>query len=271
LIYDAQEIESGVRSSANWPPWFWLWFERTLAQRAARVLVTDDFRCAITTALLRLDPARVTVLMSLPRLASLRQSARGLRADCGWLDGRLIVYFGAIMPGRHFEEAIDALRILPAAYRLVLVGFGDPGYVDTLRQRGQQAQLGTRLAILPPVHWSELPDYIGGADCAYVLYRQDSLNNYYCSPSKLFDALVGGVPVVGTDNPLIRRTIKECDAGLCVTSVTPDSLAQAVRTLTERDDLAAMKTRLRVEARVRYSWEQQEQRLLDLYAATVAP
>jgi len=266
LIYDTQEIWPEVNSALNRPRWLWLAFERYAARRTIHVLVTDRFRRDLTANLLRLPPERLTVLMNLPNrevVAALDRS--DIRVESGFAGNALLVYAGGLSPGRHLEECIGALGRLPSQYALTLVGFGDPAYKRQLIELAGRLGVSDRVAMLPPVPWSAIADYIRSADCAFAFYEKSSINNLYCSPSKLFDALLAGVPVVGTDNPLIVEVLSALDAGQTVADVTPETIAQAVTAVMNCADGSKRRAHIAAMARDTYTWEHQESVLHGIY------
>ena len=267
-VYDTQEVWPEVNSALNRPRWLWLAFERYAARRAFRVLVTDHFRRSLSADLLKLSPDRIVVLMNLPKRDHVcTDCQRHLRTDSGFADDKtLLVYAGGIAPGRHIEECILSLSHLAPSYTLAIIGFGDSGYRLSLQELACKNEVSHRVAILPPVPWSAIPSYIQAADCAFAFYEKSSINNLYCSPSKLFDALLAGVPVVGTDNPLIVETLAALDAGQTVSAVTPRSISRAVTEVVTRADLLQRRMRIAAMARKTYIWENQESLLHDIYA-----
>lgn len=267
FLYDTQEIWSEVNTAMNRPRLAWLSLERLLARRAAGIMVTDSFRRTLTARILEQDPSDIHVLMSLPRLASMKRATRTLPADVGRDGRKLIVYAGFLSPHRHLEEIIAALSLLPEEYNLVLIGFGGEPYKATLRAFAEESGVEGRLLLLPPVGWFELTEYLREAHCTLALYEGHSLNNLYASPSKVFDSVMAGVPVVGTDNPLIREVVLDLDAGETIAKVSAATIAAAVRKVVEREGDAERRVRTERMARARYSWEGQEQAFLAFYRA----
>lgn len=264
-IYDSQEIHSGVESSANRPKWFWLWLERFLAQRALLVLVTDHFRRDLTAEILHLDKSKIFILMNLPRIPDIDRATRTIQDDVPWRNGHLSIYAGSLIPNRHLEDIIGALVFLPSVYGIAFVGFVESDYMRELITLSERLGVQERFVILQPVKWSELPSYIATADCAFAFYEKNSLNNYYCSPSKLFDSLMAGVPVISSDNPLVVEVIQQHDAGVCIPEVTPRAIADAVLQLNANEDMNQMKKNISKVARIKFSWESQAQEFIKLY------
>lgn len=266
LIYDSQEIWPEVRSSLNKPRWLWLWIERTIARRCRVVLVTDMFRKKITTQLLRLSPERVIPLMNVPRLNSLVSVESDVRSDAGRRDGNLVVYAGGISQHRHLEDLVAALAFLPRSYQLAIVGFGSPDYLVQLNAVAADRNVSARVSFLPAVRWNEVSSYIRTARCTIALYEKNSANNVFCSPSKVFDSLFAGVPVVSMDSPFILELQAEVGGFECLDVVTPAGIAAAIERLAQRYASEGERDDLRDAARLKYCWEAHEQQFTDIYS-----
>jgi len=264
LVYDSQEIWPEVNSSLNRPRWLWLWLERFFARKCDTVIVTDEFRKKITMELLSLQTGCIA-LMNLPSVRAMVAAKGNIRQDSGFTGLKIIVYAGAIFPQRHMEDILLCLKHLPEEYGLTLVGFGPDEYIETLRHLARSNGLERRVAFLPPVRWNEVPDYLRGADCSVALYEKNSINNIYCSPSKVFDSFLAGVPVVGINSPLLLDLALKLDAVECIDNVSPQSIAAAAKKLIDRFSSAALRGELEEQARLHYTWEAQEAALLNVY------
>jgi len=269
VVYDSQEIWPEVNTILNKPKWLWLLIERFFAKRCRYVLVTDKFRKEITIDLLGLDPRKVLSLMNLPMFRALQVANSDVRRDSSFLHQRIMVYAGGISPHRHIEEIIASLTYLPDEYALVIMGFGSDDYIASLRKEVCRHKLETRVAFLPAVKWNELPNYLSTADCSFALYEKNSVNNIYCSPSKIFDSFLAGLPVISTDNPLVLDLASRVDAIGCIEIVTPNTIALAVKRLLTGFNGITQKNKLIMFAKQNLVWENQESRLVDVYADTL--
>jgi glycosyltransferase involved in cell wall biosynthesis len=90
-------------------------------------------------------------------------------------------------------------------------------------------------------------------------------------PTKLFEYMAAGVPVVASDFPLWREIVDGAGCGLLVDPNNPRAVADAiVQLMSEPERAAALGLNGRRAVRTTYRWEPQGQRLLDLYARLLA-
>ncbi|WP_077919476.1 glycosyltransferase [Spirosoma sp. 209] len=85
-------------------------------------------------------------------------------------------------------------------------------------------------------------------------------------PTKLFEYMALGLPVITSDFPLYREVVERHDCGLCVSAEEPAAIARALLYLIEHPALAkAMGERGRRAVETHYSWVTESAKLLDFY------
>jgi glycosyltransferase involved in cell wall biosynthesis len=193
---------------------------------------------------------------------------KDLRSRLGIPRHRLVLIFqgGFYLDHRCFGEVAAALRGLPD-WHWVIIGFGSDGAVRKLHELIAECGIEDRTSILPAVPVDELLSYTAGADVGVVALTNADLNCYLGDTNKLFEYLMAGLAVVGSDFPEVRRVVLEGadgPTGAVFDPASPASVAQALREVAA--DLATFRGNAR-QARTAYSWETESRTLTWLYRA----
>jgi glycosyltransferase involved in cell wall biosynthesis len=185
-------------------------------------------------------------------------------------DGPLrLLFHGGLNPERGLEELIGTLPRVDPSITLSLRGDGP------LRQKledcARLAEVADRVHFLPHVPPDQIMAELEGYPVGVVPYLPVSLSFYYSSPVKVFEYMMGGLAVLASDFPEIRRIIETTSAGLLYNTTSPQSFAAAVDTLARDPDLLARcQQAARRAADELYNWERQATVLLEVYAATLS-
>lgn len=176
----------------------------------------------------------------------------------------LIFYVGSMSRIRGALEMVEAMALLPQGLgaKLVLAGKISPDL---------QAQL-ERLPAFDAVHapgWQsrrQIADFLSRARIGLsVLHPSPNYLESY--PTKLFEYMAASIPVIASDFPLWRSVVDSAGCGLLVDPQDPRAIASAIIWLLEHPDEAqAMGERGRAAVVMRYNWEEESQKLLDIYA-----
>jgi glycosyltransferase involved in cell wall biosynthesis len=190
---------------------------------------------------------------------------RELDAGVPWADKQAAVcYVGSIAAVRGIRELVHASALLRSTARLNLAGkFSEPeveaelkahsgwarvnqhGYLDRAGVRDVISQSVAGLVTIMP-----LPNYV------------DSL------PTKMFEYMASGIPVIASNFPLWREIIEGNECGICVDPLDPEAIAAAIDYLVCRPDIAkSMGERGRKVILEKYNWDVEASRLTDFYGA----
>jgi glycosyltransferase involved in cell wall biosynthesis len=108
--------------------------------------------------------------------------------------------------------------------------------------------------------------YVASADLGVVIYRNINLNNYLCAPTKLYEFVMVGVPVVVSDFPELAAFLDEFPAGRTFDPEQPVSIAAAVNAFFRADEVEHLRCKQALErARRIFTWEQEGQKLLHIF------
>ena len=179
---------------------------------------------------------------------------------------RIVLYIGQVMRGRGLRQLFEAIALVDDT-DLVVAGFG-PDYERYQGIAGALPQ-AARIHFLGSVPPAEIPDWVRGADVAAMPVQPDTLNHRLNTPTKLYDAIGVGVPVVASDLPGIAPLVAETGCGVLCDPSDPADIARAIREIVDAPESERVELRLRClrAARSRYSWQHQVSELLRVYAS----
>jgi len=240
-------------------------YERAMARRADAVLDVTPERAALLSE--RCGIPTPPVVGNYPEVRSPETTCL-LRETLGLPeDTKIALYQGLFRPDRGLAELVEAMERVPEGL-LVLMGFG--AYRSELERMVQSRGLSERVRFAAAAPPTETVRHAASADVGLVTLKNTCLNNYYAAPSKLYDYLMAGLPVIVSDFPGLRA-IAEQGAGIAVDPESPEEIAEALNRILSDDALRrAMARRARELAETEYNWERASRVLLEVYDGLLA-
>lgn len=176
----------------------------------------------------------------------------------------ILLFQGGLSAGRHLPELIDAMAQLKSqAVHLVLLGDGQ--LAVALRNQIKRLGLERRVFLHPAVAQCELLEITACADAGVIPYQAICLNNFYCTPNKLFEFIAAGLPILASDLPELRRIVDGNDIGKVADLTSISSMAASIDNFfKESGQLQTWRENLS-EVRERINWQVEGQRLQTLY------
>lgn len=274
VVYDANDIDSEAGRMARLPgAWKQLLrrHERRLARSAdAVVTVSEPYAQVLERILGRpvdavvRNAAPVSHRDEPPSPGDVRRGDRfhvrlGLPSAT-----RVVLYMGQVMRGRGLRQLFEAIALVDDAH-LVIAGFGPD------QERYQKLAAGlpqaARIHFMGFVAPAEIPGWTASADVSAMPVQPDTLNHRLNTPTKLYDAMGVGVPVVASDLPGIAPIVRETGCGVLCDPTDPADIARALREILDAPEADRLALRLHclAAARTRYAWEHQAAELLRVY------
>ena len=176
----------------------------------------------------------------------------------------VVLYIGTITPVRGLLELVDAMGLLPddLQARLAIGGQFDPVELEQIARqkpgwkRTDHAGWQNRRGLLA---------MLGRARVGVVPFLP-AANHTDCQPTKLFEYMIAGLPVVATDLLQLGKIVKDAQCGILVEPGNPQPMADAIQWLLEHPEEAyAMGNRGRQSILQTYNWNSQAKILLELY------
>jgi glycosyltransferase involved in cell wall biosynthesis len=197
---------------------------------------------------------------------TLRESTENPFAELEELRDKLVlVYAGALTAWHGVASFLDMAKVwkeegLPV--HLVLLG-GDKKQAAAYRKRIKNRELGEEISALGSVPSEEIPRYLAWADAGIIAHTSK-----FSSPTKLFEYMASGLPVIAPDQPSIRRVISDEEHGFLFPAEEPEAAARLIKHFLGEEGRARIKTmgaagRSHVETH--HTWDQVVQRIEQMH------
>ncbi len=187
-------------------------------------------------------------------------------------EARIIVYVGNATEGRGVGKPIPFLAEFPELV-YVIMGRISAEYRQRLCRMAVEAGALDKLIFLDPVPPNEVVKAIRGAHAGMCLIEKTGLSYYYSRPTKMFEYMAAGMPVIGSNFPEISNIILQTGCSPAGWLINPGSdedlrraLIDVVNSPETVKEYGATACRL---VRSRYNWEREGQTLCHYYEQIV--
>lgn len=173
-----------------------------------------------------------------------------------------VCYVGAITKNRGCYKMVKALELLKNPVKLCLAGNFDKSVnmYELKKMKGWN-----NVEYKGYVQQDELKSILNNSFAGLVTLFP--IINYIDSlPTKMFEYMLAGIPVIASNFPLWKEIIENNDCGLYVNPTKPEEIAKAIDYLYEHTNEAKrMGTNGKKAIFDKYNWENEEKKLLDIY------
>jgi len=217
-------------------------FERRFARTADLVIVPDAERGAVIAGELCLQQAPLVVANA--PITGPVASGEALHSALVIRErqfDRILFRQGRIGVGHAIEST---LRSIPywanQNWGFVLMGFGEPSYLEKLSAEARALGIERQFAVLPPVGYDQVAQFTPGAHAGHALYEPIHVNHVYSTTAsnKMMEHMAAGLPLLVSDTPSMRALVHKHNCGLTADESSPESIAAAVNTLLGDPDRA---------------------------------
>lgn len=189
--------------------------------------------------------------------------------DIPWAERSASVAFvGGLSRERGMREMIQAMSLLPKSLRVRLT-FAGWFLPESLREEAISSPGWERVDELGLLEQS-LVFQVLKRSRAGVLTFHPGANHDRSMPTKLFEYMSAGIPVIASDFSLWRCLVEGARCGLLVDPLQPRDIASAIEYLmTHGREAEEMGKRGRAAVEQLYNWNPQRAKLLDLYVSLI--
>ena len=271
LVYDSHDWCTETTATLRYPAYrrfYCRWKERLLARRAEKVIFPVPGLCRI--AVEKLGIAEPICICNFPRGEVIARN-KLLRTELDIpTEARIVLYEGILARDRGLEEIVLSVRLIPDD--VVIVFLGDGYFKQHLRELVVSNRLEDQVKFMDTVSVEKFPLYCAGADAGIVIYRVEGLTTVHGWPTKVFDYLRAGLPVLISAGPEIMRMIVSAQAGKEIVEQNPEGIAWAIRDIFRNEDEFQQLRRNAIKTwREKFNWESEAKKLLILYKDLCSP
>ena len=229
-VYDSQEMFFGVRHSGfnSLIKNINIAIEKRVIENAKMTLFSDEFRRTFTRRFYHLKTTKLGYLYnasSVKRLGK-EESRKKINAP----KGTIVYYCGGVTLARETDKLVEGfLQANIHDMYLYLVGNIEKEAEIKIKMFIKSfPDVGSRIILTGEVTNSVLKTYMEASDVTFAFYKPDSLNNRYCSPNKLFDAIALRTFIISSPCPLVKKLVGTYNVGITLRNVNPDVIAEVL-------------------------------------------
>lgn len=267
IVYDAHELYHAQAVLPEKTQRAYRSTERRLIKKVNAAITVNPFIAAEMAKDYHV-PAPHVLLNAMPLKHA---EGAGLRERLG-LDAakRIVMYQGWMSAERGIDRLVRAAAKFPKDVCLVLVGYG-AAEEDLQRISREQGTDDGRVIFYGRVEPEELAPLTASADLGVIPYTPVDLNHYYCSPNKLFEFVMGGLPFIANDLPYLRSVCETYGVGEVTDLQSEDAIAQEVQRIFADPSKYQRMRDATVKAREILNWDVEGAKLLEIYRTSVEP
>lgn len=176
-----------------------------------------------------------------------------------------VLYHGIVSPMRGLEQTIESVKLWNPEYQFIIRGPGPDDYIESLHTLAKQHGVTDRVRIDPPVPFNEMVPRANEADIGFFVQPDISRQKRFTLPNKFFEYVQARLALCVADLPEMARLVKEYDLGVLVPTITPESIAQQINSLTR--DKVNMYKQASMKAAQTLSWQSEAAVMLRAYGA----
>lgn len=193
-----------------------------------------------------------------------------LNSSLKMTDNRIIIYEGYVdIRERGLDKCLRAVKIISRKYPdavLKIVGKVPQIDLEWAKQYVSDNLSESNFEVLEWVDYAEIPRILEKSTIGIILFQPVHYNSMMGIPNKLFDYMAAGIPVVASNLPNISKIINDANCGILVDPNDETTIVNALEYLFEHPDEAEKLGKNGKEAvRLKYNWENMEQRLFGIY------
>jgi glycosyltransferase involved in cell wall biosynthesis len=197
LIYDAREIYTELPTVANnrLKKLFWKQWEKIGLEQSDLVIVTAPDDAGAIKLVHGFLPPHI-IIRNLPRYENFHPNNYLREYFNVQSEKKIFVYVGGLQQDRGLECMIDVMPSLVETAVFIIIGDGSKK--EILKQKVVALRLNQSVFFHPAIDSGKVIEVLSSADAGINLIEQHSISYRHALPSKLFEYMLAGLPVISS-------------------------------------------------------------------------
>lgn len=256
VIYDSHEL--WVEFDENFSSMFkdtLSWHEKVLIKHVSRVVTVNHQIADILVNRYNIPPP--LVVFNCPMYSEPLENNMKFN--------NTMIYQGRYCENRGLEEILESSKNIQCNLYMRGFDYCSGEYESTLKELVIKDDL-KQVKFMKPVDMKDLVLSLDGFDVGIIPYRPTNLDYVFASPNKLFEYMMAGMAVVGSNLPVISNIIQTSSCGLVFDPDNPENISDVINTImSDPHQLLLMKKSSCNFSKIRWNWEIQSKPLIEEY------
>ena len=180
---------------------------------------------------------------------------------------KILLFQGGLSINRGIEELLEAAKYLNNDWSIVFMGSGklENLIIDTKNNLNIERPNGENvISLIPPAPYQDLALWTSGADLGAIFYKNTSLNQFFCTPNKIWEYPNANVPIICSNLFEMSKIVSSNKIGFVINeNSTGKEIANFVNHLSD-EILLEIKENCNEFSR-NHSWQVYEKKLISMY------
>ncbi len=254
LFYDAREIYTELPSVAKkfFKKMYWKrWEHQGLKQTDLVIVTAPDDADAIRQVHSFLPPS--ILIRNLPKKEDLKPNTYLRDLYDIPLEKKIFVYVGGLQQDRGLEKMIDAAFLLQDKAAFIMIGEG--ASKESLQLKTKEMNIESNVFFHPSIESEKVIEILTSADIGVSLIEQHSKSYELALPSKVFEYMLAGLPVVSSPLKQVKDLFNTSEGVLFADPENSEELLSACDKAMLMSGDVELKTKIYVDAYNRYTFE----------------
>ena len=170
-----------------------------------------------------------------------------------------------VMYAGYVRHPIPMTNLIEAGKKLKNITISIHGSGDIVDELKQLAEGYTNIELTGPFTHDKISEFYANADLVYIVYNKGNQNDETALPTKFFEAIISGVPVIVSKDSLMEKTVKEFDIGYSVDGTSIENVTQLLLEIENNRDILEQKRKNIEKIKNKFVWEDVVKNLDEIY------